>query len=168
MIFDILAITIVLIFGFIGFMSGLQMQAMRFAVLIGSYYLAGALGAPLGRWMAGRFDLQMLMAQSVATFLAVVVFYVVLGSIGWAILREVRFKLGYFPGQSLPWWDSVGGGVFGGLKAFSFIYIGLCLLVLVDRPILDKLSVSGIGYDRSRIVTFTRTHNRLLYISQRR
>jgi hypothetical protein len=158
---DLIVTGVVLLFGLLGFLSGFWMQIMRLAVMVGAYLLAPLLGQPLGPPLAKALGIPPLVGVAAATFLAFLALYLVLSTVGWAILRRRRKAKDEATAKRRQRWDSLAGAGLGMLKAGLLCYLILCGLVLVEAPIRDSLRSAEVGYERSAAVAFVRQHNLL-------
>ncbi|HOX45627.1 MAG TPA: CvpA family protein [Myxococcota bacterium] len=158
---DLIVTGVVLLFGLLGFLSGFWMQIMRLAVMLGAYLLAPVIGQPLGLPLARALGIPPLVGLAAASFLAFIGLYLVLGTVGWAILRRRRKAKDEASAKRRQRWDGLAGAGLGLLKAGLLCYLILCGLVLVEGPLRDALRGSELGYERSVAVAFARQHNLL-------
>ncbi len=158
---DLIVVGVALLFGALGFLSGFWMQIMRLGVMLGAYFLAPVVGRPLGPALAKALGLPPLVGVALATFGAFLLLYLVLGTVGWAVLRRRRRARDEASAKRRQRWDSLAGAGLGLLKASLLLYLLLCGLTLLEGPLRDTLRRADIGYDRSACVAFAREHNLL-------
>ncbi len=162
MTIDLIFIGVVLGFGLLGWISGFWMQLMRLAVMVASYLLAGVIGRPLGSIMAESFGIPTLVGQAVGTFGAFILLYMVLGTIGWSILRRRRrLKPGMDAEKAARRRsiDRMAGCAFGMTKAGLILFLLLSAVVLAEKHLEGPLKRSRIGYDESLTVKLARDYN---------
>jgi hypothetical protein len=91
---------------------------------------------------------------------AFLVLYLVFSTIGWSVIRSFRRKkIG--EEQRRRVWDRSLGALFGAGKTFFLLYIVLCGLVLVEKPLNRVVQGEDLGYRDSVMVSFARSHNLL-------
>ena len=143
MIIDVICLLLVLLFGFLGYRSGLLKQLARMAAVVAGFFVArmlmGVLG-PLFSRMIGAGDF----VGEVVAFLAV--FFLValaVGLFGGAIARKASEA-----GEAFTFFNRGIGGLLGGLKGMVLVYVVLAALSALGpflRPSAPKL-YEQLGY----------------------
>jgi hypothetical protein len=161
---DLILAGLIMGFGILGFLSGFWMQIMRLAVFVGAYLLAGVVGGPLGPPLARGLGLSPLVGQAIASFVAFLGLYLVLSTVGWALIRRrrrLRDAKDEARARRRQRWDSLAGAGLAMLKSGLILYVVLCGLALLEEPLGASLRRADIGYERSQAVALARRHNLL-------
>jgi len=162
---DLIFWGLVFIFGLLGFFSGFWMQVIRLGALAGAYLLAGFFGQPLGKLVGGALGVPSLIGQILGAGLAFLLLYAILSSIGWSVLRWYRRKKDKElteSGEEKParrGWDRPAGALLGAAKTFLVLYVLLCAVVLVEKPLNRALGSSKRLMAKSAMADMAREHN---------
>jgi uncharacterized membrane protein required for colicin V production len=161
MTLDLIFFSFVGIFALIGYFSGFWMQLMRLGALVGAYLLAGVIGKPLGPALGRAIGIPSLLGQILASGLAFFLLYTIFSTVGWSILRRRRRKREQKEESfsSRREWDRILGVVLGGAKTFLVLFVMLCALVLVEKPLVKALKKSPKWLADSSIADLARNHN---------
>ena len=157
---DILILGLAGIFALIGFFTGFWMQLMRLGALVTAYVCAGLAGKPLGPVLARGLDLPMLLGRILATGLAFFLLYTVLSAIGWIYLKRRRKRREREEGEyGLRKDEKIFGALLGGAKSFLFLFVLLCAVVLVEKPLEKALGKKPRLLQNSHVADLARNHN---------
>lgn len=139
MLVDIIAVVLVLIFGYIGYRQGFLAQLIRIAGLVAAYFVARMATPGIAEFIARRAEISDILAKAIA-FGAV--FFLV-----WLIFSLVamslRQKLGE-EGPAFSFFQRGLGGLLGALKGALLVYVIVSLL-LVGRQTSESLSMDLSG-----------------------
>ncbi len=159
MTLDLILVGALLVFGLLGWISGFWMQAMRLAALVAAYLLAGLVGRPLGAWLAGGLQIPPLLGHVMGTFIAFLLIYMVLATVGWGVLRRLRRRRSADKARRRRLWDSAAGSLFGMAKAGLILFLLLNAVTLLEKRLSGPLRSAELGYDQSLVVALAREHN---------
>jgi uncharacterized membrane protein required for colicin V production len=157
---DLLFFSILLIFGLLGYVSGLWRQIARLGVMLLAYLLAWPLGSWSAPWLTHTLSFPHLIARPVAIGISFFLLYSVLSGIVLRLLRKrrkARLGTGSQLGRSV---NKLGGAVLGMAKAAIICLFILCLAVLMESGLKEKVKQS-LGYKRSFMVSFAKKINPL-------
>jgi uncharacterized membrane protein required for colicin V production len=154
---DLIFFGIVGLFALFGYFSGFWMQVVRLFVLALSYFLAGWVGSPIGNWISIRFQLPPMVGMLLGPAAAFFFLYVLFSILGWVVVRRIRAASEKTGGQSRLW-DRLLGVLLGATKGFLILFILLCALVLLEKP-LAKTRGQTVDLKGSWIAGMAAKHN---------
>ena len=164
MTLDLIFVGALMVAGVLGWLSGFWMQLMRLGVLICAYLLSGVLGRPIGSVIAEGFGIPPLIGMALGTFVAFLVLYMVLSTVGWSLLRRRRKRRDLAQAEKAArrkTWDSAVGCLFAMAKTGLILFFLVNALVMVEKRVESKLKNNSLGYYNSMLVKVSRDHNML-------
>jgi membrane protein required for colicin V production len=132
---DLVVLVAVLVFAFLGALSGFARQVAQAAGLVLAFFGAAPLGNALGAWTAARLGTSLTLGVVLSTVVAFLLVYGVVRFLLTALVR--RLLAGKDPDNRGA--DRGLGALLGGLKAAAFAFIGLCAATFVEH----NVSIAG-------------------------
>ncbi len=151
---DILCAVLVAAFCILGILSGFLTQIVRFAALVGAFFLAYSAGAHTKLLLVKWIDLDNLAGDLLSLCLGWVAAYLAIVLIGTLVVKIIRKS-----STSISFLDRVLGGALGSAKGFLIVYLIACALVLLRDP-LDRVAPQRhLDLKSSRLAAFAEQHN---------
>jgi len=159
MTLDLVFLGCVGIFALIGYFSGFARQVIRIGALVGAYLLAGILGRPFGSMLARSLEVPHLIGRVLGSGLAFFLLYMIFSVVGWSILRKWRKRQDPEKIAVRRRWDGWTGLALGGAKTFVMLYLVLCVIVLVEKPLAKASGKMRKMLSHSFMADLAREHN---------
>jgi len=155
MVIDLVLAGGVLLWAFLGYLSGALKQIFKLVVIIAAYFLARPISKMFGSDVESITGLPIEISNGIALMLAWFVIALILSIISSAILRRL-FDLG---GNELQAIDSIGGMLLSSVKYIAVIYFLIAAILSFKMFFNDKFPEFMNKMEESNVVTFVENNN---------